>query len=182
MGLCAPRPHQGVPPWTRYTALLGFRKSTGFCVEREGTMWGAAPHPAKGVALGAQYTTLLEFRKSAVFCVEQQERMCCSVPRQRLSDAQAPVNLLTGGFRMIDIGKACFPECDSFRKPLPAAGNMAVTQQNPTLHAEILQTTSQQISRNGGAGESFPCFGVWGRRAPKDSPARGRPSFPETLV
>ena len=34
VGLCAPHPHQGVPPWTRFTTFLGLRKSAVFCVEQ----------------------------------------------------------------------------------------------------------------------------------------------------
>ena len=43
MGLCAPHPAKGVALGARYTTLLGFRKSTDFCVIREKTMWGEEP-------------------------------------------------------------------------------------------------------------------------------------------
>ena len=141
VGLCTPHPHQGVPPWTRFTMELGLKESTGFCVR-------------------------------------QQERMCCCVSRQRLSVRSGPGQPVDRGFSACRVpGESLFSPGSIIRKPLPAAGNMAVTQHNPTPHAETLCITRQLSSRDGGAGESFPCFGVWGRRAPKDSPARGRPSF-----
>ena len=109
VGLCAPRPHQGVPPWTRYTMRLGFKKST-------------------------------------IFCVQQQERMCCSIPRQRLSVRSGPGQPVDRGFsddrrRESELSRTN----ESFRKPLPAAGNMAVTQHNLTLHAETLYITLPTI-------------------------------------
>ena len=123
VGLCAPHPHQGVPPWTQYTIGLGLKKSTGFCVARADTMRGAAPHPAKGVALGSPYTMKRGFKKSTGFCVEQQERMYCSVPRQRLSVCSGPGQPVDRGvFGMIrSSGKARFPG-DDHPKTAPCRG------------------------------------------------------------
>ena len=146
VGLCAPRPHQGVPPWTRYTRGLGFEKSAGFCVE-------------------------------------QQERMCYSIPRQRLSVRSGPGQPVDREFSDDRHRESLLSRMRFIPKTASCRGKHG---RNPTLHAKILRIARQQISRIGGAGESFPCppealvsegspFAVWGRRAPKDSPARGRP-------
>ena len=98
MGLCAPHPHQGVPPWTRFTTLLGFRKSAGFCVGRGDDVGLCAPHPHQGVPPWTRFTILLGPRKSSGFCVGQQERMGCIVLRQRLSVRSGPGQLVDRGF------------------------------------------------------------------------------------
>ena len=52
VGLCAPHPHQGVPPWTRYTMGLGFEKSAGFCVEQQERMCYSIPRQRLSVRSG----------------------------------------------------------------------------------------------------------------------------------
>ena len=71
---------------------------------------------------------------------------------------------------MIDIGKACFPECDSFRKPLPAAGNMAVTQHNPTPHAETLCITLPTFIARWGCRGIIPLLRGLGAKSPQRLP------------
>ena len=167
--------------------FTGFRKSTSFCVEWGERCRAMRPTPPPGSSSLDPVHNFTGFKKSASFCVKQQERMCCSIPRQRLSVRSGPGQPVDRGFSACRVpGESLFSPGSIIRKPLPAAGNMAVIQRNPMFHAEIFRITCQQSSRNGGAGESFPCppealvsegspFAVWGRRAPKDSPARGRP-------
>ena len=52
VGLCAPRPHQGVPPWTRYTRGLGLKKSAGFCVRQQERMCYSIPRQRLSVRSG----------------------------------------------------------------------------------------------------------------------------------
>ena len=169
MGLCAPHPHQGVPPLDPVHNFTRFKKSTGFCVELGDDVGLCAPHPAPGSSSLDPVHNFTGFRKSTGCCVRQQERMCCVVPRQRLSGAQAPVNLLTGGFRMIDIGKACFPECDSFRKPLPAAGNMAITHVTQCFTRKHFAQPANFHRGMGVQGNHSPASGFGGEEPPKTS-------------
>ena len=99
VGLCAPHPHQGVPPWTRYTMGLGFKKSAGFCVGRgEGDAVGlCAPHPHQGVPPWTRFTILLGLRKSTGFCVEQGRRCGAMRPTPPPgSSSLDPVHNFTG--------------------------------------------------------------------------------------
>ena len=52
VGLCAPHPHQGVPPWTRFTIGLRLKKSTIFCVQQQERMCYSIPPEALVSLLG----------------------------------------------------------------------------------------------------------------------------------
>ena len=97
MGLCAPHPHHGVPPWTRYTILLDLRNQR-VSVWSWGTMWGYAPHtPHQGVPPWTRYTMGLGFKKSAFFCVKQRERCGAMRPTPPPgSSSLDPVHNFTG--------------------------------------------------------------------------------------
>ena len=97
VGLCAPRPHQGAPPWTRCTMELGLRKSSSFCVHERNDV-GRCPTPRQGSCPWIPVHNFTGFKKSVGFCVEQQERMCCSIPRQRLSVRSGPGQPVDRGF------------------------------------------------------------------------------------
>ena len=97
VGLCAPRPHQGVPPWTRYTMGLGLRKSSSFCAHERNDV-GRCPTPRQVRCPWIPVHNFTGFKKSVGFCVEQQERMCCSIPRQRLSVRSGPGQPVDRGF------------------------------------------------------------------------------------
>ena len=117
----------------------------------------------------------LGFKKSTFFCVRQQERMCYSIPRQRLSECSGPGQPVDRGFSDDRHRESLLSRMRFIPKTAFCRGEHGHNSRNPMFHAETFCTTRQLSSRTGGAGESFPCFGVWGRRAPKDSPAGGRP-------
>ena len=162
-------------PWTRYTILLDLRNQR-VSVWSWGTMWGYAPHtPHQGGPPWTRYTMGLGFKKSAFFCVEQKKRMSCSIPRQRLSVRSGPGQPVDRGFSDDRYRESLLSRMRFIPKTAPCRGEQGHNSRNPMFHAETFCTTRQLSSRNGGAGESFPCFGVWGRRAPKDFPARRPP-------
>ena len=145
-GYAPPGPAPGSSSLDPVHNFTGFRKSTSFCVEREGRC-GALPHAPTRELLpgpGAQWGLVLRnqrvsvwsgrddvgrcptprqgrcpwipvhnftgFKKSVGFCVEQQERMCCSIPRQRLSVRSGPGQPVDRGFSGCRVwGKTCFP-------------------------------------------------------------------------
>ena len=152
-----------------------FKKSTGFCVELGDDVGLCAPRPHQGVPPWTRYTMGLGFKKSAFFCVEQKKRMSCSIPRQRLSVRSGPGQLVDRGFSDDRHRESLLSRMRFIPKTAPCRGEHGHNSRNPMFHAETFCTTRQLSSRNGGAGESFPCFGVWGRRAPKDFPARRPP-------
>ena len=145
--------------------FTGFKKSAVFCVMREGYDVGlCAPRPHQGGTPWTRFTMGLRLKKSTIFCVKQQERMCCIIPRQRLSVCSGPGQPVDRGFSGCRVwGKTCFPPRTITRKPLLAAGNMAVIPRSPHASRGNTSNIPSPISR----------IGVQGNH----SPARRRPSF-----
>ena len=98
VGLCAPHPAPGSSSLDPVHNFTRFKKSTGFCVELGDDVGLCAPHPAPGSSSLDPVHNFTGFRKSTGCCVRQQERMCCVVPRQRLSVRSGPGQLVDRGF------------------------------------------------------------------------------------